>query len=207
MACLLFSTVKINFMPQFIPVFAASKAFKSYLAAWLCSVPRLRSPFGSPVSAGFEQTWLILYATSATGSKAPLSALFQRLDLPLWDRVLSVWNTCFVGEKGSATRPSRKRRAKWHLVPSFRRDGVSFAPIAGLALAVFQGENFLTLQQTEKFLQDASQPWARLESTQVILHQLRRLQRPFFCILMKYNKCRRCWCTSEVPVPLVKVFI
>lgn len=90
MACLLFSTVKINFMPQFIPVFAASKAFKSYLAAWLCSVPRLRSPFGSPVSAGFEQTWLILYATSATGSKAPLSALFQRLDLPLWDRVLSV---------------------------------------------------------------------------------------------------------------------
>lgn len=41
MACLLFSTVKINFMPQFIPVFAASKAFKSYLAAWLCSVARL----------------------------------------------------------------------------------------------------------------------------------------------------------------------
>lgn len=83
MACLLFSTVKINFMPQFIPVFAASKAFKSYLAAWLCSVPRLHGPFGSPVSAGFEQTWLILYATSAAGSKAPLSGLFQRLDLPL----------------------------------------------------------------------------------------------------------------------------
>lgn len=43
-------------------------------------------------------------------------------------------------------------------MPSFRRDGVSFAPIAGLALAVFQSENFLALQQTEKFLQDASQP-------------------------------------------------
>lgn len=32
---------------------------------------------------------------------------------------------------------------------SFHRDGVSFAPVAGLALAVFQGENFLALQQTE----------------------------------------------------------
>jgi len=41
MACLLFSTVRINFMPQFIPGFAASKAFKSYLAASLCSVTRL----------------------------------------------------------------------------------------------------------------------------------------------------------------------
>lgn len=66
MACLLFSTVKINFMPQFIPVFAASKAFKSYLAASLCSVTVCLGPFGSPVNAGSELTWLILYATSAT---------------------------------------------------------------------------------------------------------------------------------------------
>lgn len=65
MACLLFSTVKINFMPQFIPVFAASKAFKSYLAALLCSVTVCLGPFGSPVSAGCKLTWLILYATSA----------------------------------------------------------------------------------------------------------------------------------------------
>lgn len=59
------------------------KLLSPYLAAWLCSVPRLHSPFGSPVSAGFQQTWLILYATSAAGSKAPLSGLFQRFDLPL----------------------------------------------------------------------------------------------------------------------------
>lgn len=35
---------------------------------------------------------------------------------------------------------------------------MSFAPVAGLTLAVCQGENFLALQQTEKFLQDAAQP-------------------------------------------------
>lgn len=80
---------------------------------------------------------------------------------------------------------------------------MGFAPVAGLARAVFQGENFLALQQTEKFLQDASQ----LETTRVVLHQLRRLQRPFFYILLKCNKCRIFWCTSEAPVPLVKVFI
>lgn len=131
MACLLFSTVKINFMPQFIPVFAASKAFKSYLAARLCSVPRLHGPFGSPVSAGFEQTWLILYATSAAGSEAPSSGLFQRLDLPLMGLSPFCLKICIVGGKGSATRSSRKRRARWHLVPSFHRDGVSFAPVAG----------------------------------------------------------------------------
>lgn len=124
-----------------------------------------------------------------------------------WDCVLSVWNICVVGEKGSATHSSRKRRARWHLVPSFHRDGVSFAPVADLALAVSQSENFLALQQTEKFLQDASHPWAQLETTEAILHQLRRLQKLFFYVLMKYNKCRICWCTSEAPVPLAKVFI
>lgn len=77
MACLLFSAVKINFMPQFIPVFAASEAFKSYLAAWRCFVTGCLGPSASP--AGLEQTWLILYVTSAAGAEAPLSGLCQSL--------------------------------------------------------------------------------------------------------------------------------
>lgn len=56
-----------------------------------------------------------------------------------WDRVLSVFNSCIVGEKGSATPSWRKRRARWHLVLSFHRDGVSFAPVAGFSRWEFFG--------------------------------------------------------------------
>lgn len=82
MACLLFSAVKINFMPQFIPVSAVSEAFKSCLTASLCSATRLLGSLRFTCERRLPASVLNFACYSCCGTQGTASALCRGADLP-----------------------------------------------------------------------------------------------------------------------------